>query len=164
MLELARGVGERVGEHLLHPVVDLLDDGEQVPPGLAEVLELGLKERVPLFQRGELLQRQRVDLPKLVKLPLRRVSALALDVPVIRDGRLVLPRQPGTGTSGPYSATRTSSSTANSSVALPSTCSSFIRRLARDTSAPWAALTTLSSWAEASLILFLAALSSSSRR
>src|ERR1700761_7769381 len=40
-LELARCVGVGGGEHLLHPVVDLLDHGEQVTAGLAQVFQLG---------------------------------------------------------------------------------------------------------------------------
>src|SRR5207244_5539809 len=58
-------------EHLLYPVVDLLDHGEQVAPGLAEVIELGGQEGVPLGERLELLQGQRVDLAQPVQLALR---------------------------------------------------------------------------------------------
>ncbi len=138
LLELPRGVGERVGKHLLHPVVDLLDHREQVTAGLAEILELGDQERVPLFERGELLERQRVDLAKLVKLALGLVGPMLLR----RPGQTVAPaghHQPaGTGTSGPYSPTSASTSTANSSDALASTCSSFICLLARATSVPCA--------------------------
>ena len=51
----------------------------------------------------------------------------------------------GTGTSGPYSATRASVSTANSSTARAAICSSCMRRVACAICTPWALLTTLSS-------------------
>jgi hypothetical protein len=70
LLELAGGVGVCRGEHLLHPVVDLLDHGEQVTPGLAQVIQLGGQERVPLAQRLVLLQGQRIDLAEAVELTL----------------------------------------------------------------------------------------------
>ena len=53
-------------EHLLHPFVDFPDHDQQVAASLLEVLELGDQERMPLLQRSELLQRQRVDLAELV--------------------------------------------------------------------------------------------------
>src|SRR3954454_16867254 len=77
VLELARGVGVGRGEHLLHPVVHLLDHGQQVPPGLAEVVELGGQERVPFGQRLVLLQGQRVALAQPVEL-LARLGRPAL--------------------------------------------------------------------------------------
>src|SRR5712691_123644 len=70
LLELAGGVGVRGREHLLHAVVDLLDHGKQVAPGLAEVLELGGQERVPFSERRVLLQGERVDLAEPVELAL----------------------------------------------------------------------------------------------
>ena len=56
------GVLERLGEDLLDAVVDFLDDVQQVLAAGLQVLELGAEELVALLQRGELLQRQRVDL------------------------------------------------------------------------------------------------------
>src|SRR5262245_40803757 len=85
LLELGRGVGERRREHLLDPVIDLFDHGEQVPPGLLEVFELGGEERVALLQRRELLQGERVDLAELGKLALRGGGPLLLLGPEVRD-------------------------------------------------------------------------------
>src|SRR5499433_3932951 len=85
LLELGRGVGERRREHLLDPVIDLFDHGEQVPPGLLEVFELGGEERVALLQRRELLQGERVDLTELGKLALRGGGPLLLLGPEVRD-------------------------------------------------------------------------------
>ncbi|MBG9885587.1 hypothetical protein ABE10_03080, partial [Bacillus toyonensis] len=59
------GVLERVGEDRLHPLVQVRDDREQVLPRLGEVGELFGEEGMPLFQRGELLERQRVDAAEL---------------------------------------------------------------------------------------------------
>src|SRR5580693_659211 len=87
LLELAGGVGVRGGEHLLHPVVHLLDHGEQVTPGLAEVVELGGEERVALGERGVFLQGQRVDLAEPVELTLRFGGAA-------NGRRPVVPRRP----------------------------------------------------------------------
>jgi hypothetical protein len=52
------GLGEDVED--LH--IDLADDGEQVTSGGFEILQLGGQELVALLERGELLQRQWVDL------------------------------------------------------------------------------------------------------
>ena len=71
------------GEDLVDPLVDLADDGEQVAPGGLEVLELGGQEPVPLLQRRELLQRQRVDLAQ------RGEVALGLGRPALLDGTVV---------------------------------------------------------------------------
>lgn len=65
-LELPGGVPEGLGEDLLDALVDLLDDLEQVGAGLLQVLQLLAEELVPLLQRRELLQRQRVDLAELL--------------------------------------------------------------------------------------------------
>ena len=91
LLELPRRIRVRGREHLLHPVVDLLDHGEQVAPGLAQVFQLGREEGVPFGQGGVLLQGQRVDLAQPVELALG-VGGPALGLgPVIagRQGRLV---------------------------------------------------------------------------
>ena len=97
-LELPLHVGEGGGEHVVDPLVDLADDGEQVAPGGLEVLELGGQEAVPLLQRRELLQRQRVDLAEGGEV------ALGLGRPPLLDGavvghrvRLGLPRRLGGG-------------------------------------------------------------------
>ena len=91
-LELALDVGIGGREHLLHALVDLPDHGQQVATGLLQVFELGDEERVPLLQRRELLQRQRVDLAELVKLALRVLRPPLLRFPVIGDGELALVR------------------------------------------------------------------------
>ena len=77
-LELPLHVGEGGGEDVVDPLVHLADDGEQVAAGGLEVLELGGEEAVPLLQRRELLQRQRVDLAEggQVALGLRRPALL----------------------------------------------------------------------------------------
>src|SRR6516162_10390027 len=85
LLELGRGVGEGRREHLLDPVIDLFDHGEQVPPGLLQVLELVGQERVALLQRRVLLQGQGVDLAELVKLALRGGGTLLLLGPDVGD-------------------------------------------------------------------------------
>src|SRR5215472_17179333 len=85
LLELGRGVGEGRREHLLDPVIDLFDHGEQVPPGLLEVLELVGQERVALLEGRVLLQGQRVDLAELVKLALRGGGPLLLLGPGVGD-------------------------------------------------------------------------------
>src|SRR4029077_20783736 len=72
LLELTGGVLEGGREHLLDPVVHLLDHGQQVAAGLLEVFELRGEERVPLLQGRVLLQGQRVHLAELVQLALRR--------------------------------------------------------------------------------------------
>src|SRR5690606_39614490 len=59
-LELARGVGERLGEDGLDALVDLADDLLEVGARLLEVGELLGEEQVPLLERGVLLQRERV--------------------------------------------------------------------------------------------------------
>ena len=70
---------------------------------------------MPLLQRRELLQRQRVDLAELGQLPLGGLGPLLLLRPDVGHGR----RPPwATGTaSGPYSAISGSASTPNSSSA-----------------------------------------------
>jgi len=85
-LELTRGVGVGGGEHLLHPVVDLLDHREQVAAGLAQVFKLGGEELVPLYQRLVLLKRERVDLAQPGELPVRLRRPLLLLRPHVRHG------------------------------------------------------------------------------
>ena len=55
------GVEIGVGEDPLDPFVVRLDDVEQVALGAAEVLQRGREEGMPLLERGELFQSQRVD-------------------------------------------------------------------------------------------------------
>ena len=71
-------VGVGLGEDLLHPRVDLADDVEQVVAGLLEVLELLGEEAVPLLQRRELLERQRVDRAEHRQLALGGAQPLGL--------------------------------------------------------------------------------------
>ena len=133
-LELALHVGEGGGEDVVDALVDLADDGEQVAPGALEVLELGGEEAVPLLQRRELLQRQRVDLAEGGQV------ALGLGGPALLHGAVVghrrrararpppRPRRPAAGSAapgrpGPYSASRVGRSTPYSSAARPSSAS-----------------------------------------
>ena len=51
-------------EDLLHPLVDVIDQREQVGTGLFQVGELFGQESMPGLQRLELLQRQRIDPPQ----------------------------------------------------------------------------------------------------
>ena len=60
-LELLGRVAEGLGEGLLDPFVDLLDDVEQVALGPLEVLELRGEEGMALLERGELLEGEGVD-------------------------------------------------------------------------------------------------------
>ena len=48
-------------EDLLHPLVDVIDQREQVGAGLFQIGELFGQESMPGLQRFELLQRQRID-------------------------------------------------------------------------------------------------------
>src|SRR6266567_3902905 len=89
-LELPRGVLVSGGEHLLHPVVDLLDHGQQVTAGLPEVLELGDEEGVPLFERRELLKGERVHLAELIEQALGGLRTALLGRPVVWQPRLAL--------------------------------------------------------------------------
>ena len=68
-------------------VVDVGDDVEQVLAGGLDVLELGGQEVVALLQRGELLQRQRVDPAQLGELALGLLGAPLLGRPVVRHRR-----------------------------------------------------------------------------
>src|SRR5215470_12993944 len=86
LLELPGGVLEGGREHLLDPVVHLLDDGQQVAAGLLEVLELRGEERVPFLQGRVRLQGQRVHLAELVELALRRGGPPLLLGPDVGDG------------------------------------------------------------------------------
>ena len=79
-LELRGRVVEGLGEDPLDPLVDLLDDVEQVALGLLEVLELVGEELVPLLERGELLERQRVDPAEGVQRALGLAQPLLLDL------------------------------------------------------------------------------------
>jgi hypothetical protein len=80
-LELRGRVVERRHEGLLDPLVDLPDDVQQVALGGFEVFELGGEERVPLFERGILLQREGVDPPESGELALGRPQPLLLGLP-----------------------------------------------------------------------------------
>ena len=77
-LELLPGVVERLGEDLLDALVDLLDDVEQVALGALEVLELRGEEGVPLLERRELLERERVDPAQGLQPPLGLAQPLLL--------------------------------------------------------------------------------------
>jgi hypothetical protein len=83
-LEGLLDVAVRLGEDLLDPLVDLLDDVEQVAPGLLQVVELFGQEPVPLLHRVVLLQRERVDPPELVECALGRPEPLGHLRPVVR--------------------------------------------------------------------------------
>ena len=62
-------------EDLLDPLVDLLDDDQQVATAGLEVLELLGEELVAFLERGELLERERVDLAQQRQRPLGRTPA-----------------------------------------------------------------------------------------
>ena len=71
----------------LHPLVELLDDREQVLAGLREVGELLGEELVPLLERRELLEGERVHPPELGQLALGVLqSPLLLSRTVRRRG------------------------------------------------------------------------------
>ena len=74
-----------LGEDLLDLGVDVVDDVEQVLAGLAQVVELLGEELVPLLQRRELLQRERVDLAEHRHRPLGAAQPLGLLLAVVRD-------------------------------------------------------------------------------
>ena len=100
-------VGVGLGEDLLDPLVDLADDVEQVAAGALEVLELLGEELVPLLERRELLERQRVDPAELGQRPLGGAQPLGLLLAVEghRRGAAPRPRPPrrwtGISWSGP---------------------------------------------------------------
>ena len=85
--ELAFHVGVGLGEHLQDARVDVVDDVEQILAGRLDVLELGGQEVVALLQRGELLQRKRIDAAQLVELALGLLGAALLGGPVERHRR-----------------------------------------------------------------------------
>ena len=86
-------------EHLEDLVVDLADDGQQVPPGVLQVLQLRGEEPVALLQRRELLQRERVDLAQQREVLLRPARPALLGGPLVghrgwrRDVLAALPRR-----------------------------------------------------------------------
>ena len=67
-IEGGPGVLERRREDVLHLLVDLLDDREQVPARVREVGELLGEEPVPLLERLELLERERIHPAELGEL------------------------------------------------------------------------------------------------
>ena len=73
-------------EDRLHPLVELADDRQQVLPRLREVSELLRQERVPLFESGELLQRERIDAAQLTEHSLGVLKSLSLVCTVEREG------------------------------------------------------------------------------
>ena len=83
-LELAFHVDEGLGEHLQDAVVDVGDDVEQILAGPLDVLELGGQEVVALLERGELLQRQRINPAELVEFAIGLLGAALLGRPVER--------------------------------------------------------------------------------
>ena len=85
--ELTLHIGVGVGEHLQDARVDVGHDVEQVFAGGLDVLELGGQEVVALLQRGELLQRQRVDPAQLGQLSFGAFGATLLGGPVERHRR-----------------------------------------------------------------------------
>src|SRR5690606_6134003 len=82
LAERLLGVLERRREDHLHPLVELGDDREQVLPRLRQIRQLLREERVPLFERGELLQCQRIDPAQLRELALVILQAALLDATV----------------------------------------------------------------------------------
>ena len=82
--ELTFHIGVGVGEHLQDARVDVGHDVEQVFAGGLDVLELGGQEVVALLQRGELLERQRVDPAQLGQLAFGAFGATLLGGPVER--------------------------------------------------------------------------------
>ena len=134
-------------------LVDLVDDRQQVLAGRRQVGQLLGEELVPLLERRELLEGERVDPAELRELALGArearlllgadeglVAASASSQDRVARPRLGLGTVPrrrsarergsstGTGTSGPYSATSTSSSSPSSSAARSSSvdrCSFF---------------------------------------
>ena len=77
-LELDRDIVVGLGEDPLDPLVDLADDVEQVALDRLRSSSWVGEERVPLLQRGELLQRQRVDPPERREPPLAAAQPLLL--------------------------------------------------------------------------------------
>ena len=92
LVERVLGVFERRPEDVLHLLVDLVDDRQQVLAGRGEVGELLGEEPVPLLERLELLERQRVHSAELAQLALRRREAGLLLGADERDGAGLLRR------------------------------------------------------------------------
>ncbi len=78
------------GEDLLDPLVDLLDDVQEVLARGLEILQLLGQELVPLLQRRELLQRQRVDLAEREIVLLRLPEPAFLLLAVVGHGDVAL--------------------------------------------------------------------------
>ena len=89
-LEFVRNVGIRGTEDLLHPVVHFPDHRQQVTAGLLQVLKLRHQECVPLLERSELFQRERIDLAELIELPLGPCRPALRGFPVVADRELPL--------------------------------------------------------------------------
>src|SRR3546814_8204879 len=80
------GVLERREEDRLHPLVQLIDDRHEIRAGLCEVGELLGEEGVALFERGVLLEGERIDATELPELALGIREAAALGGPLVRHG------------------------------------------------------------------------------
>ena len=80
------GVFERCQEDRLHPLVELVDDREQVLARLGEIGELLGQELVPLLERGEFLEGERIHAAELRELAFGVLQAPALLRAIERNG------------------------------------------------------------------------------
>src|SRR5690606_11333848 len=85
IIERGAGIFERRREDVFHAVVELVNDREQVFARVGEVGELVGEELVPLLERRELLQRERVHPAQLRELALEPREARLLLCPHERD-------------------------------------------------------------------------------
>ena len=69
LVEGGLGVPERVDEDGLHTIVQVVDDLQKVDASFLEVCQLFGEELVTLFERGEFLERERVDTTEFVHRP-----------------------------------------------------------------------------------------------
>ena len=80
------GVFEGGEEDHLHPLVELFDDRDEVLARLRQVGQLFREELVPLLERRELLEGERVHAAELGELPLSVLQPSALLCAVVGNG------------------------------------------------------------------------------
>src|SRR5690606_16844321 len=85
LFERSLGVGEGVRKDALHPVVEVADDLEQIFARLSQVLKLFGEEEVPLLERREFFERERVDSPEFREPLLGLSEPLFLLRPIVGD-------------------------------------------------------------------------------